>query len=109
MESMKMEEYFGSAYCTIAATSAKSSTEGFLIPRPAGQCVKVPGPLGAPLYVCNVIGDFRGDVEEGILNQRGWVLQERALSRRTIHFTTTQTYWECGIRVGCETLTKMRK
>lgn len=29
------------------------------------------------------------------LNERGWVLQERILSPRTIHFTATQLVWEC--------------
>jgi hypothetical protein len=42
-----------------------------------------------------------------VLNRRGWVLQERALSRRIIHFTATQTYWECGKGVHCESLTRM--
>jgi hypothetical protein len=36
-------------------------------------------------------------------------LQERALSRRTMHFTETQTYWECGEGVWCETFTKTKK
>jgi hypothetical protein len=36
-------------------------------------------------------------------------LQERALSRRTIHFAEGQLYWECGQGVHCETLARMRK
>jgi hypothetical protein len=48
-------------------------------------------------------------VELGDLNKRGWVFQERALSRRTMYFTKTQVYWECGKGVQCETLTKMSK
>jgi hypothetical protein len=43
------------------------------------------------------------------LNKRGWVLQERALARRTIYFTARQTYWECGCGVRCETLTRLHK
>jgi hypothetical protein len=52
---------------------------------------------------------FQVDVLGGTLNTRAWVLQERALSRRTLHFTDRQTYWECGGGVRCETLTYMRK
>lgn len=104
-ESKRMESYYSSAYCTIAATSARDSTEGFLGPRPARRCVWFPGTLNNPLYVCETIDDFRSDVEEGALSQRGWTLQERALSRRTIHFTANQTYWECGDGIKCETLT----
>ncbi|KAF4622802.1 hypothetical protein G7Y89_g14223 [Cudoniella acicularis] len=107
IESKKMEAVFSSAYCTIAASSAKDSTEGFLNPRSPVQCVRVPYSLDAALYICERIGNFHRDVEEGELGKRGWVLQERALSRRTIHFTKEQTYWECGKGVHCESLIKM--
>ena len=36
-------------------------------------------------------------------------LQERALSRRTIHFTTKHTYWECGEGVFCENLNALQR
>jgi hypothetical protein len=113
IESKKMETVFGSAYCTVAASSAKDSTEGFLNPRSPNQserqCVRVPNASDTPLYICEGIDNFHRDVEEGVLSERGWVLQERALSRRTIHFTITQTYWECGRGVHCESLIKMHK
>jgi hypothetical protein len=51
--------------------------------------------------------NFDRDLEEGELNQRAWVLQERALSPRTIHFTAGQTYWECGSVIRCESLVQM--
>jgi hypothetical protein len=104
-----METVFGSAYCTIAASSAKDATEGFLRPRSPTQCVKVPNASDTPLYISENIDNFHRDVEEGELSKRGWVLEERALSCRTIHFTTAQTYWECDEGVHCESLIKMRK
>lgn len=112
-ESKRMEDVFSSAYCTIAASSAKDSTDGFLGSRLEGQYISVRGPPDwppdCPLYICEAMDNFHRDVEEGKLNQRGWVLQERALSRRTIHFTSTQIYWVCGVGVRCETLTLMHK
>ncbi len=63
----------------------------------------------AAYFVCETIDDFFRDVEQSELNQRGWVLQERALSRRTIYFTERQSYWECGGGVRCETMTRMKK
>ncbi|KAH8647025.1 heterokaryon incompatibility protein-domain-containing protein [Tricladium varicosporioides] len=108
IESKKMETVFGSAYCTIAASSAKASTEGFLSPRSPVQCVKVPYNSDTSLYICESIDNFHRDVEEGELSKRGWVLQERALSRRTIHFTKEQTYWVCSEGVHCESLIKMQ-
>lgn len=35
--------------------------------------------------------------------------QERALSRRILHFTSTQLYWECGSDVRGEALSKFNK
>jgi hypothetical protein len=109
-ESKLMEQVFSSAYCTIAASCASGTSDGFLKPRPERQCVTMQGPDGeASYFVCEAIDDFHWDVDQGELNQRGWVLQERALSRRTIYFTETQSYWECGGGVRCETMTKMKK
>jgi hypothetical protein len=60
-----------------------------------------------PLYICEHIDNFTEDVEKSILNSRSWVFQERALSRRILHFSSAQTYWECGVGVHSETLTLM--
>ncbi len=109
-ESKLMEQAFSSAYCIIAATRASGTDDGFLKPRQPRECVamKEPG-NGAPYYVCEAIDDFRLHVDQSELNKRGWVLQERALARRTIYFTENQTYWECGQGVRCETLAKMKR
>lgn len=37
---------------------------------------------------------YERDIDGGHLNSRGWVLQERLLSPRTIHFTTNYMYFE---------------
>ncbi|KAI1261481.1 HET-domain-containing protein [Xylariaceae sp. FL1019] len=107
-EAGKMEDVFSSAYVTIAASSADSCLKGFIHDRPTRPCVAIQDQSGDKVYLCKNIDDFHGDVEQGVLNQRGWVLQERALSRRTIHFTSNQIYWECGEGVHCETLAKLR-
>jgi hypothetical protein len=109
-ESKLMERVFSSAYCTIAASCATGSSDGFLKPRRERRCVIMQGPREDKAFcVCETIDDFHRDVDQGELNQRGWVLQERALSRRTIYFTETQLYWECGGGVRCETMTMMKK
>ncbi|KAH9203558.1 heterokaryon incompatibility protein-domain-containing protein [Leptodontidium sp. 2 PMI_412] len=110
-EATKMEAVFKNAYCTIAATSAKDSTEGFLnrLEEKGSQYVMVPESSHGKVYVYTSIDeDFDGDVIQGVLNKRAWVLQERALSRRTIHFTKSQTYFECGGGIRCEMLTHMQ-
>ncbi|KAF2787744.1 HET-domain-containing protein [Melanomma pulvis-pyrius CBS 109.77] len=106
-ESERMEQVFSSAYATIAATCASGTHDGFLKKRPERQSVKM-AKGDSSYFVCEAIDNFHKDVDQADLNKRGWVLQERALSRRTIHFTETQCYWECGGGVRCETLTKMK-
>jgi hypothetical protein len=108
-ESRLMEQLYSCAYVTIAASCASGTEDGFLKPRPARESVRMKGSDGSSFFLCDAIDDFSSDVDQGELNKRGWVLQERALSRRTIYFAEKQTYWECGEGVRCETLTKMRK
>ncbi|KAI0000236.1 HET-domain-containing protein [Xylariaceae sp. FL0662B] len=103
----KMESVFSMAYCTIAASSAASHLEGLMYPRKPRPCVAIEN-RDSKIYLCQAIDNFHDDVERAVLNTRGWVLQERALSRRTIHFTSNQVYWECGKGVHCETLARLR-
>jgi hypothetical protein len=37
------------------------------------------------------------------LNRRGWILQERILPNRVLHFGSEQLFWECRESVACET------
>jgi hypothetical protein len=48
-----------------------------------------------------LLGEFGGvfdPIGDEPLSKRGWTLQERLLSPRTIHYGRTQMYWECQ---GC--------
>ncbi|RMD39776.1 hypothetical protein DV735_g5356, partial [Chaetothyriales sp. CBS 134920] len=40
------------------------------------------------------------------INRRGWVLQERLLSPRILHFGAQQVFWECRESLACETFPK---
>lgn len=108
-EAGKMEQVFSGAHFTIGATVAESSLEGFIRDRDERPCLRLPQTKDGALYICPAIDNFHRDVELAELNQRGWVLQERALSRRSIHFTSTQMYWECGAGVHCETMAHLDK
>jgi hypothetical protein len=113
-EAEHMQNIFGSAYCVIAASSAQGMSDGFLSHRNVPKIValsrqdtgKEPA---AQFYVSDLVDDFDRDVAQGPLSQRGWVLQERALARRTIYFSKSQTYWECGKGIRCETLSKIKR
>jgi len=106
-EAKCMEGVFASAYCTIAATSAVDSKEGFLKRNVSSEYVYVQDASGRRFYVCSNIDDFDNDVENAQLNARAWVMQERVLSRRTIHFSSNQTYFECGEGIYCENFTRL--
>ena len=109
-EAKRMEDMFSSAYCVLAASSAKGQNDGFLKKRMQERKYLTFEQEGKPtVYVCSFIDDFNEHVLESPLSKRGWVLQERALAHRTIYFTDVQTYWECGGGVRCETLTKTDK
>ncbi|KAI9656047.1 MAG: hypothetical protein M1821_005108 [Bathelium mastoideum] len=110
-ESKRMEDVYSGAYCVIAATCATDHDSGFLKPRNKRDCVALHRNTEseAPFYLCQTIDHFKEHVLDGTLNRRGWVLQERALARRTIFFTEHQTYWECDYGVRCETMTELHK
>ena len=93
----KMETTFSNAYCVLAACSAEGATKGFL-KWPKSKYVRL-----GDLYVSSTTDNFDRDVLNSPLSKRGWVLQERALARRTIFFTDTQMYWECGNSIRCAT------
>jgi hypothetical protein len=104
-ESREMGTIYELSFCTIAATCAEDSGSGFLKPRSHttitmacdesrvehGHMCITDQPLSDPSHI-----------EEATLNSRGWVLQERLLSRRTLHFAKDQIYWECRHHVAAE-------
>jgi hypothetical protein len=86
-EAGRMDYTFASAYCTIAATSAVDSNAGFLARNINTEYVRVQDAAGNQVCICAHIDDFEKDVEQAELNTRAWVMQERVLAKRTIHFS----------------------
>jgi hypothetical protein len=110
VESVRMEQVYSNAQCVLAASSAGSSMDGFLHRSdPYRPYLVLESQSGGISYLCRNIDNFQGDVDEATLNTRGWTLQERALARRTIHFTHNQVYFECGEGVHCESLLRLTK
>jgi hypothetical protein len=106
-EASLMGAYYGQAHLTLSATSADGDHVGFLNPRTPGVSASVELTLALPNSeigrICialeppnAVAGAFYRNVEQSPINKRAWILQERALSRRILHFGKEQIFWECG-------------
>ncbi|KAN0084701.1 Heterokaryon incompatibility protein (HET) domain containing protein [Elaphomyces granulatus] len=117
-ESAQMGAFYSNAFCTIAASSAASGSCGFLLPKSrleitGYEWISQPSslPAGSPLQwhinSPTALTYESPDVfEKGIrsmpLNRRAWVLQERILSSRIIHFVQNQVLWECTTHAATE-------
>ncbi|KAJ4288729.1 hypothetical protein N0V88_007263 [Collariella sp. IMI 366227] len=43
-------------------------------------------------------------IDDGPVHRRAWVIQERIMAPRILHFSETMIYWECRQANGCEAL-----
>jgi len=103
-EAMRMEDYYSNAWCTLAASAAKDPSQGFLARYSRNNYIVSRDQSGHQTCISNDTCDLENEIENAVLNHRGWVLQERALSRRTIHFGAEHTWWECGSAIHCENM-----
>ena len=112
MESERMGSIYQHAYCTIAATAASSSSEGCFTVRQPTNAIRLPccpnEPQKGYMYLGPAFEERFTEIMDAPLNKRAWVLQERILSRRTIHFAKRQTYRECAHQFVAEDRTDLR-
>ncbi|KAF3010878.1 hypothetical protein E8E13_009547 [Curvularia kusanoi] len=108
-EVAQMQSVFSQAYCVIAATAASDSYSGFLGQNlNSVESLRVTDGKNKHFYLSTDIDDYDNDVGKAAINTRAWVMQEAVLAKRTIHFTLSQMYWECGKGVYCENLTRLK-
>ena len=101
-ESSKMDQIYGNASITIAAAASKDTSDGCFVRRSAPLQNAVPlrsvcsnsDEVGT-LFISQKLGSVDEILDRSPLNNRGWCLQERVLSRRIVHFAQDQMYWEC--------------
>ena len=117
-ESVNMGSVYARASCTIAASSAVDSSKGFLLPKDpleisayqwtvpsiASESTSViqAWHINSPASITYEDSGFEKGIRSVPLHHRAWVLQERILSRRTLHFVQNQVLWECASRASTE-------
>ena len=108
-ESAAMRHVYKNARLNIAATGATDSSFGLFVDR--NPSLILAGLVSVSWAGKLPKGDFRFYLrriwEQGInrapLNRRGWVVQERYLARRNLHFGSDSMFFECHELEACET------
>jgi hypothetical protein len=105
-ESSLMCSVYSHAGLNIAAAGAADGSQGCILERPPPQFWTYPVHL--------VFGDkerkfqfadpdaYDRCVQSQPLAKRAWVVQERLLAQRTLHFSKTEVFWECKNKLACE-------
>jgi hypothetical protein len=117
-ESVQMYQIYRNSYCNISATGAVNNDEGLFfdrnpeylwedqinlntegIPKLRSSNSETGRNFGLGLDIrrCNILDAsfWAREVDTAHINQRGWVLQERLLAPRVLHFCQGQVAWEC--------------
>jgi hypothetical protein len=105
-EALKMGDIYRNSFCTIAAHTAVDNESGFL-----QSAMQTPESVHLGLdatgnetedhgFLVSLPCDFIMDVDNSPLSKRAWVLQERLLPMRILHFTPSQTYLESNGTMG---------
>jgi hypothetical protein len=106
-QSSVMGEIYANTHLNISATWAANSSQGCFSYRDLSQKLQyidssVCGTIESTTWLLTPWNFWGDEVERAPVNLRGWVLQERVLSPRVVHFSKTQVYWECRDFRACE-------
>ena len=107
-ESALMAEVYRNGTCNLSAAQASDSSEGLFLKHNPGftKLIKARFATNEKGFVMHGFWPeniWNNGLRGSPLMRRGWVLQERLISRCNIHFTRDQLLWECRDRTACET------
>jgi hypothetical protein len=109
-ESAQMGQVYSNGLLNIAATGSTDGEGGLLRERPSKLPLESTACYVSPSWKdhCNSnLLVHRSSLPsrmllDGPLLSRGWVLQERIMAKRILHFGKSQLYWECNEHDCCE-------
>ncbi|KAK0933126.1 hypothetical protein LTR29_015302 [Friedmanniomyces endolithicus] len=96
-----MHNIYSNAVCNIAASDAEADDEGCFVHRDPALVTQyrvrlIVDPSGEARHLLHRGWQPASDsVDSSVLASRGWVFQERLLSRRLLHCTKQGLVWEC--------------
>lgn len=110
LESTKMSDIFEHAYLVLSAVDSAHSGEKCLLPRRKTLKFRYVNTTGKEfkVHARHVVdhhfhpNDLSPAQPFGPLMSRAWALQEQALPRRVVHYTSTELIFECRTAVSCE-------
>lgn len=103
-EAANMDKVYSHAGLNISATGASDSSKGLFFPRSADAMqfleIEIEYPIKWKFSEKYTLLDYdywKSLVVEEPLIRRAWVVQERLLAPRVLHFGSRQLFWECEL------------
>lgn len=110
-EAASMRDVYKNAHLTISAMGAKDSSEGCFFRRDLRDIMPTRiyvrhSADAVPQRMVFDVDDWQsgwlGSLDGEPVLERGWIMQERLLSPRALHFGRKQVFWECSRAWRCE-------
>jgi hypothetical protein len=108
-ESTTMCDVYHGSTINIAATASSNGAGGCFRSRAPDRVIPCEVRIskdneGKDIWTTVQRNTWEDQVENAPLCRRAWVVQERILAPRTLHFGKTQMFWECNAMAACESI-----
>jgi hypothetical protein len=108
-QAAEMNLVYGNAVLSLCMAGSANPSEASFLSRDTDMILPLSvtlnghdGKESALQMVCE--GMFVGEIRHSPLRQRGWVLQEWYLAKRSLIFRRMQLWWQCCEELACETI-----
>lgn len=106
-EAPQMNQVYRNAFLTLGAMASPDAHGGLFRKRDPGMASPLPVKIRTKedgVVECLLIkSDFwHSHVRQAPMSKRGWVVQERILTPRSLYFCESQLFWECREQHACE-------